>query len=228
MDLQINTVTLPDGTTGIEINDGSKPDGFIEDLGELKRETADVEQSLIDKCEILAEETGMTHFLFDTDTSLKIKKLTVYDKEDKRDILLSELIDDDVYEIGTEDDFRVMPSRFSYYDTETKLTCRYKKHNFATEWFKKIGFTSGEFNYGAEYENSFTLELENSNKLIIRLQPNLTLKLTHAEELHTVIYSGFFSKINILNAIEKRLPDFKSIVRDAKLDIIIDNEKESL
>ena len=33
---------------------------------------------------------------------------------------------------------------------------------------------------------------------------------------------------NILNAIEKRLPDFKSIVRDAKLDIIIDNEKESL
>lgn len=228
MDLQINTVTLPDGTTGIEINDGSKPDGFIEDLGELKRETADVEQSLIDKCEILAEETGMTHFLFDTDTSLKIKKLTVYDKEDKRDILLSELIDDDVYEIGTEDDFRVMPSRFSYYDTETKLTCRYKKHNFATEWFKKIGFTSGEFNYGAEYENSFTLDLEDGDKLIIRLQPNLTLKLTHAEELHTVIYSGFFSKINILNAIEKRLPDFKSIVRDAKLDIIIDNEKESL
>ena len=226
--MQINTITLPDGTTAIEINDGSKPDGFVEDLGELKIETADVEKSLIDKCERLVEETGMTHFLFDTDTSLKIKKLTVYDKTDRRDILLSELIDDDPYEIGTENDFRVMPSRFSYYDTETKLTCRYKKHNFATKWFKQIGFKSGEFNYGAEYENSFTLDLEDGDKLIIRLQPNLTLKLIHAEELHTVIYSGFFSKINILNAIEKRLPDFKSIVRDAKLDIIIDNEKESL
>lgn len=225
--MEINMVTLPDGTTAIEINDGSKPVGFIEDLGELKRETADIEQSLIDKCEKIAEETGMTHFLFDTDTSLKIKKLTISDNSDRRDIILSELIDDDPYEIGTEDDFRIMPSRFSYYDTETKLTCRYKKHNFATEWFKQIGFTSGEFNYGAEYENSFTLELEKGYKLIIRLQPNLTLKLTHAEELHIVIYSGFFSKINILNAIEKRLPDFKSIVRDAKIDIIVDNEKES-
>lgn len=228
MDLQINTVTLPDGTTAIEINDGSKPDGFIEDLGELKRETADIEQILIDKCEKLAEETGMTHFLFDTDTSLKIKKLTIYDKTDRRDILLSELIDDDAYEIGTEDDFRVMPSRFSYYDTETKLTCRYKKHNFATEWFKQIGFTSGEFNYGAEYENSFTLELEDGDKLIIRLQPNLTLKLIHAEEVHIVIYSGFFSKINILNAIEKNIKNFKSIVRDAKINLIFDNKKESL
>ena len=228
MDIQINTITLPDGTTAIEINDGSKPVGFIEDLGELKRETADIEQSLIDKCEKLAEETGTIHFLFDTDTSLKIKKLTVYDKEDKRDILLSELIDDDVYEIGTENDFKVMPSRFSYYDTETKLTCRYKKHNFATEWFKQIGFTPGEFNYGAEYENSFTLNLEDGYKLIIRLQPNLTLKLTHAEELHSVIYSGFFSKINILNAIDKNIKNFKSMVRDAKMDLIFDNKKESL
>ena len=228
MEMQINTVTLPDGTTAIEINDGSKPDGFVEDLGELKRETADVEQSLIDRCERLAEETGMTHFLFDTDTSLKIKKLTIYDKTDRRDILLSELIDDDPYEIGTENDFRVMPSRFSYYDTETKLTCRYKKHNFATEWFKQIGFKSGEFNYGAEYENSFTLDLEDGCKLIIRLQPNLTLKLIYAEELHMVIYSGFFSRVNILNAIERKLPDFKSIVRDEKINIIIDNKKESL
>ena len=225
--MEINMVTLPDGTTEIEINDGSKPDGFIEDLGELKIETADIEQSLIDKCEKLAEETSMTHFLFDTDTSLKIKKLTIYDNSDRRDIILSELIDNDPYEIGNENDFRVMPSRFSYYDTETKLTCRYKKHNFATEWFKQIGFTSGEFNYGAEYENSFTLELEDGDKLIIRLQPNLTLKLIHTEELHMVIYSGFFSKVNILNAIERKLPDFKSIVRDEKINIIIDNEKES-
>ena len=216
MDLQINTITLPDGTTAIEINDGSKPDGFIEDLGELKIETADIEQSLIDKCEKLAEETSMTHFLFDSDTSLKIKKLTTYDKTDRRDVLLSELIDDDAYEIGTEDDFRVMPSRFSYYDTETKLTCRYKKHSYAIDWFKKIGFIPGEFNYGAEYENSFTLDLEDGDKLIIRLQPNLTLKLIHAEDYHMIIYSGFFSKLNILNAIERKLPDLKSIVRDEK------------
>ena len=37
-----------------------------------------------------------------------------------------------------------------------------------------------------------------------------------------------FSKVNILNAIERKLPDFKSIVRDEKINIIIDNEKESL
>ena len=226
--MEINMVTLPDGTTSIEINDVSKPDGHIEEIGDFKIQTAEIEQSLIDKCERLAEETSMTHFLFDTDTSLKIKKLTIYDNSDRRDIILSELIDNDPYEIGTEDDFRVMPSRFSYYDTETKLTCRYKKHNFATEWFKQIGFTSGEFNYGAEYENSFTLELEDGDKLIIRLQPNLTLKLIHTEELHMVIYSGFFSKVNILNAIERKLPDFKSIVRDEKINIIINNKKESL
>lgn len=228
MEMQINTVTLPDGTTAIEINDGSKPDGFVEYIGELKTENADIEQNLIDKCERLAEETGMTHFLFDTDTSLKIKKLTSSNNSDRRDIILSELLDVDPYEIGNENDFRVMPSRFSYYDTETKLTCRYQKHNFATEWFKKIGFKSGEFNYGAEYENSFTLDLEDGYKLIIRLQPNLTIKLIYAEELHMVIYSGFFSKVNILNAIERKLPDFKSIVRDEKINIIIDNEKESL
>ena len=29
MDLQINTITLPDGTTAIEISDGDKPDGFV-------------------------------------------------------------------------------------------------------------------------------------------------------------------------------------------------------
>jgi hypothetical protein len=213
MDIHINTITLSDGTTAIEINDGSKPDGHIEEIGDLKIETADVEQILIDECERLAEETGKIHFLFDTETSLKIKRLSTQNKENKRDILLSELFDDDIYEVVDENAFREMPSRFSYYDTETKLTCRYKKHSYAIDWFKKIGFKSGEFNYGAEYENSFTLNLEEGYKLIIRLQPNLTLKLTHAEELHTVIYSGFFSKINILNAIEKRLPDFKSSKR---------------
>ena len=47
MDLQINTITLPDGTTAIEISDGSKPDGHIEEIGDLKIETVDVEQILI-------------------------------------------------------------------------------------------------------------------------------------------------------------------------------------
>jgi hypothetical protein len=228
MDIQINTVTLPDGTTAIEINDGSKPDGHIEEIGDFKIETAEVEQRLIDECERLAEETGKIHFLFDTETSLKIKRLTAYDKEDKREILLSELFDDDIYEVVDENGFREMPSRFSYYDTETKLTCRYKKHSYAIDWFRKIGFIPSEHNYGAEYENSFTLDLENGEKLIIRLQPNLSVKLIHAEEYHMVIYAGFFSKLNILNAIEKRIPDFKSIVRDAKLDIVFDEKKESL
>ena len=206
MDLQINPLT--------------KPDGFLEDLGELKTETADIEQSLIDECEKLAEETGIIHFLFDTDTSLKIKKLKTTDKID---------INDDVYEIGTEEDFKVMPSRFSYYDTETKLTCRYKKHNLASEWFKQIGFIPSLYNYGAEYENSFILELEEGNKLIIRLKPNLIIKVIHASNiLNLVIYSGFFSKMNILHSIIKELPELKSIVRDLKLDIMFDNEKESL
>jgi hypothetical protein len=227
MDIQINTITLPDGTTAIEINDGSKPDGHIEEIGDFKIETAEVEQRLIDECERLAEETGKIHFLFDTETSLKIKRLTAQNKENKRDILLSELFDDDIYEVVDENAFREMPSRFSYYDTETKLTCRYKKHSYAIDWFKTIGFIPSENNYGAEYENSFTLDLENGEKLIIRLQPNLIIKLIHAEEYHMTIYSGFFSKLNILNVIEKRIPNFKSIVRDAKLDIVFE-KKESL
>ncbi len=104
--MEINMVTLPDGTTGIEINDGSKPDGHIEEIGDLKIETADVEQILIDECERLAEETGKIHFLFDTETSLKIKRLSTQNKENKRDILLSELFDDDIYEVVDIKDLR--------------------------------------------------------------------------------------------------------------------------
>jgi hypothetical protein len=187
---------------------------------------------LIDECEKLAEETGRIHFLFDIETSLKIKKFKENDKENdkenKRDILLSELIGDEIYEVADENSFREMPSRFSYYDTETKLTCRYKKHNYAIDWFKKIGFTPNLHNYGAEYENSFILDLENNEKLIIRLQPNLTLKLIHASELLITIYSGFFSKFNMLSAIEKSITNSKSIVRDAKLEIVFEKEKENL
>ena len=183
---------------------------------------------LIDECEKLAEETGRIHFLFDNETSLKIKKLKETDKENKRDILLSELIGDEIYEVADENGFREMPSRFSYYDTETKLTCRYKKHNYAIDWFKKLGFTPNLHNYGAEYENSFILDLENNEKIIIRLQPNLTLKLIHASELLITIYSGFFSKVNILSAIEKSITNYKSFVRDAKLEIVFEKEKENL
>ena len=124
-----------------------------------------------------------------------------------------------------------MPSRFSFYDTETKLTCKYQRHKFVIDYFNKLGFKPGLSNFGSEYEQSFILSIYDDEtggilyKCILRIQPNLFINLI-AEygdfiENKKTVYKGFFSKTKILEMLNGTCPDiYKMIIRDVKLEDI--------
>lgn len=183
-------------------------------------ERSEIEQHFIDKCDRLAEETGETHFLFDTKLSNFIKKKKSINKEE-----LCLLEEEEAYHIGTETEFGAMPSRFSYYDTETKLKDRYEKYAFATRFIESLHFVPSEFNLGQEMEQSYILELregEDMEKFIIRLQPNLFLKIIHIRDDFNTIYSGFFSKRKMFESIDKHSGNLsKILIRDSKIKDIL-------
>ena len=219
----MNIKQLPDGT--IEIDDGSKPDGFVKEESLWEYERYDIDQYFIEECEKRAEETGKIHFIFDTKLSHLVKRKNILNKEDRRESDLSELLENKAYHIGTEMDFNQMPSRFSYYDTETKLKCRYEKYSLVVDFLKSLGFEPSEFNLGPEMEQAYILELregEDIEKFIIRLQPNLIMKLIHMRDDFNTIYNGFFSKKNIFEAFDKHSGNLsKILVRDTKIKDIL-------
>lgn len=219
----MNIRQLPDGT--IEIDDGSKPEGFVQEESSWEYERSEIDQYFIDECEKRAEETGEIHFLFDTKLSHFVKRKNILNKEDRRESDLSELLEDDAYHIGTEIEFNQMPSRFSYYDTETKLKCRYEKYSFVLDFINSLGFEPSEFNYGPEMEQAYILELREAEyveKFIIRLQPNLFLKLIHMRDDFNTLYNGFFSKRKMFEAIDKHSGNLsKILIRDAKIKNIL-------
>jgi hypothetical protein len=182
-------------------------------------ERSKIEQHFIDECDRLAEETGETHFLFDTKLSNFIKKKKSINKEELC------LLEEEAYHIGTEIDFGAMPSRFSYYDTETKLKDRYEKYAFATRFIESLHFVPSEFNLGQEMEQSYILELregEDMEKFIIRLQPNLFLKIIHIRDDFNTIYNGFFSKRKMFESIDKHSGNLsKILIRDSKIKNIL-------
>jgi hypothetical protein len=182
-------------------------------------ERSKIEQHFIDECDRLAEETGETHFLFDTKLSNFIKKKKSINKEELC------LLEEEAYHIGTEIDFGAMPSRFSYYDTETKLKDRYEKYAFATRFIESLHFVPSEFNLGQEMEQSYILELregEDMEKFIIRLQPNLFVKIIHIIDDFNTIYNGFFSKRKMFESIDKHSGNLsKILIRDSKIKNIL-------
>jgi hypothetical protein len=182
-------------------------------------EISEIEQYFIDECDRLAEETGETHFLFDTKLSNFIKKKKSINKEELC------LLEEEAYHIGTEIDFGAMPSRFSYYDTETKLKDRYEKYAFATRFIESLHFVPSEFNLGQEMEQSYILELregEDMEKFIIRLQPNLFVKIIHIIDDFNTIYNGFFSKRKMFESIDKHSGNLsKILIRDSKIKNIL-------
>ena len=73
-----------------------------------------------------------------------------------------------------------MPSRFIYYDTETKQTDKYKRHKHVTDFLIKIGFIPSENNLGQEYEQVFYLKekIENGDVNVnLRINQNLLINL---------------------------------------------------
>jgi hypothetical protein len=225
--MNIRQVTLPDGSIGIEMDDGTKPDGYVEDLDTLNVEDSEIPQELIDECEELSLKNDDIYFIFDSNTSSTIKSRLSSTKSEKRDNLIDSIIDVDTYYIGTDVDFISLPSRFSYYDTETKLVGRYKRYQFVVDFFLKLGFTPSESNFGPEFEQSFIFEMYEGSlfkqKIVVRIQPNLFIKMSiqDFDSLNNV-YIGFFSKGGIYKSLSEYSHElYTSILRDAKLEDIL-------
>ena len=215
-------VQNPDGTISI-INEDENPDGHVEEIY-IESVSSEVPKSLIDECERLSQD-GITRFIFDKYLTNTARKRIFHSKEESRDISLDE------YYISDEDEFNLMPSRLSFYDTETKITCKYQRNKFVVDYFKKLGFQSGSSNFGPEFEQSFILSVYDDEtggilyKCILRIQPNLFINLI-AEygdfiENKKTVYKGFFSKTKVLEMLNETCPDiYKSIIRDVKLEDI--------
>ena len=225
--MNIKQVVLPDGSIGIEIDDGSKPDGFVEDL-EVDSIKSEISQQMIKECEQLSSSNDVM-LIFDKYTSIAAKKVNS-SVDEKRDLTIGEILSDGDYYIAGVDEFDSMPSRFSFYDTETKMSCRWSRYKLVSDFFNNLGFTPGLANLGPEYEQSFILSVQNNDedyKCILRLQPNLTLDLISESVKTSGIYKRtlycFFSRQKILSFLSEVTPDsYKSIIRDIKLEKVLE------
>lgn len=191
----------------------------------------DIPILLIEECNNLYEQTGLVHFIFDYDTKDKISILSHKSKDEKREEILESLLDENNgFYISDENEFNSMPSRFSYYDTETKSSDKYQRYKIVVDFIKQIGFEPSEWNLGSEYEQSFSIELIDSgvNKWTLRLRPNLFLSIEHfykgiTEGQNGIIYDGFFNRGKILNCLSAcNKSYFESKVRDFKLSKLVD------
>jgi hypothetical protein len=220
--IQIKPVTLPDGTTSIEIGDGSKENGFVEDYSTFTYERSGIPQTLIDECNQLGE-NGNIYFIFDK----KIKNIVNRNNtsiEVLRDNKFDEILDDECkYYIADENEFNSMPSRFTYYDSEIKLSGRYDRYNYVLNFFKILNFEPGFGNFGPELEQAFFYIANYESvyyKIILRIQPNLFIHLKKVENDREKTYNGFFSKSRIYDFLKSAMGDseFKDLVRDSKLE----------
>ena len=220
--IQINTVTLPDGTTDIEINDGSKEHGYVEDYSTFTYERSDIPKSLIDECNQLGE-NGNIYFIFDKNIKNIVNRNNT-SIEVLRDNKIDEILNDECkYYIADENEFSSMASRFAYYDSEIRLSGRYDRYNHVLEFFKILNFEPGFGNFGPELEQAFfyIVNYESvSYKIILRIQPNLFIHLKKVENDREKTYNGFFSKSRIYDFLKSAMGDseFKALVRDSKLE----------
>jgi len=191
----------------------------------ISYEKSDIPQELIDECDELAIRDSITYFIFDNSTTDFIKNLNK-SKSEQRDILLDNILskENKIYHIGTDDEFKKLPSRFAYYDTEIKLTGRYDRYNYVVNFLNELTFKPSISNVGPEYEQSFILSCSDC-KFIIRIRPNLFVNLISQNEYGMCdIYDGFFNSSKIINAIESKSKSFIEILRDYKLKKIIDSK----
>jgi hypothetical protein len=185
---------------------------------------------LIEECERQSQLTGDIRFIFDTQTKSVIDKTLAIEISEKRDVIIDTVLDSDEFYISDFSEFQHLPSRFSFYDTETKLDCRWKRYKMATDFLNKLRFSPGIANLGPEFEQSFFIEF-GGVKCVIRLKPNLIIYLNSYDyNVKSVVpqtdsYYGFFSKNDILDFLSKKLPKgfISSLVRDLKLDFILED-----
>ena len=185
----------------------------------------EIPQQLIDECEKLASENGMTYFIFDKNESNTINLKLRPNKETEREIKIDDLIGED-FHIGTIDDFNDMPSRISLYDTETKLVGRYDRYKLVVDIFSKLGFDPSINNFGPEFEQTYSLSVESAGEYgefwLVRLQPNLFLSIkysnyTESQDSNIEVFNGFFNRNQIFQSLLKSSESLKFIIRDLKL-----------
>jgi len=212
--MYMKIIMNPDGTISFE--EEERP--VLEPI-DFNYKDSIIEESLIEQCEKMSNKNNKTYFIFDDVISNRIETNNNLTNQMTRNEKLDLLLDEDSYHIGTEDDFRGLPSRFSYYDTKTKLVGRYRRYDFVTSYLSKIGFTPVITNLGPEYEQSYLIELP-EEKFICRLRPNLCLKIIYqnSEEIKT-IFDGFF-KIEIFEIMKSVAG--QSFTRDLKLSQILE------
>lgn len=224
----MNIVQNPDGSISI-IDDEIDQ---VKDISDMTYERSEIPQYLIDECDELSNTNDKTYFIFDKSVSSSIKLNYNPNKETIRDIKIDEILEDTgKYHIDDELGFKDLPSRFSYYDTETKLSDRYVRYKFVLDFIKKLGFIPSEFNLGPEYEQSYSLEInyilnkqnvalgEYIHKYILRLRPNLFISIISD---NSFVYDTFFNKNKIINVLNETCPiEFKSVIRDIKIEEIM-------
>jgi hypothetical protein len=209
-----------------------------------KQNVLHIPEELIEECERLSEQTNGVHFIFDTYSQNWIETTKYVNKDEQREYILGKVFDDEEEVerlplcIGCLSDLKDMPSRFIYYDTETKQTDKYKRYKYVTDFLVKIGFEPSENNLGQEYEQVFYLmeKIENGEvKVNLRINQNLLINLSYTKTHYVSggtsggtgnVYSGFFTKEKVLNSLLKLIPFFNksfviSKVREYNLSTIL-------
>ena len=196
----------------------------------------------INECERLAVETGKPQFVLDWKTLHEIKKKSAENKEDKREVDLEEILDEQEYEIGDWRTVQQMPSIEIIYDTVSKLTDKEERTKWAVKQLERLGFITNSIfdlvdeedrdglniNYNMEF--SMTLKLER-DELGAKISPNLLTKITHfrTDPYHFTyelneIYNGFLITDDILEAITNNVKAeaMKTVIRDMKITNLLD------
>lgn len=177
-------------------------------------ENTEIPQILIDECEAQAIKNKEVMFIFDGKiTTIAVKNVST--REDKLSFVLGEFDEEledykDTYHIGDEAYFKLLPSRFSYYDTETKEVNRYKKYKKVIDFIQAFEFEPSLSNFGPEYEQSFFGQIA-QERFIIRVKPNLFITVIDTSTNKT-IYNEFFKNDKIIDVISSYLNIDRRIV----------------
>lgn len=156
-------------------------------------------EELIIECNNKADEADNTFFI--------LSKSTDYIKSDNDEYYISDVLE---------------PSRYSVYDSETRVLNRHKRMDVIYRMLSAFSFTP-KFNLSIELEQTFLRK-----ELLLTLKPNLYISLSL---FGNVFYSGFYSKNNIVSGLKRaidlgyinieELPSIIIIERDLKIDEII-------
>lgn len=198
-------------------------------------------KTIINECERLAQETGEPHFVLNWKTLHEIKKKSVVNKEDKREVDLEEILDEQEYEIGDWTTVQQMPSMEIFYDSVSKLTNQEERTKWAINQLERLGFIINSIidlvdeedreglcvNYNMEF--SMRLPLGNGEDLNAKISPNLLTKITHFTINSVIyelseIYNGYLITDDILEAITNNVKEvaMKPVIRDMKITNLLD------